>query len=159
MRFALLAFAFAVSALAQTVASVSSAQPFELRGKTVPARGATSWTVRAGDELKTSAAPATLKFKDGTQLTLDPDSKIRVEQDGSRVVVRVLDGAVDYQLSAKTNLTLAANEKPGSAKPGNSGRLYAGDEDEDAHKNDQGKGHEKGRGKGHDKPPSISPWR
>jgi ferric-dicitrate binding protein FerR (iron transport regulator) len=74
------------------VATVTSPAAFELRGAEVKVQGVPSWPVLQGDLIATKAAPAVIVFKDGSRVSLHPNSKARVESTKDGLSFRLLDG-------------------------------------------------------------------
>jgi hypothetical protein len=70
-----------------------------------------STPVVSGDTLITSA-PAVLLFKDKSRLTLEKNSRVKLESDGDKVLVRLLDGALAYKLAARSPLQFLAAGQP-----------------------------------------------
>jgi hypothetical protein len=130
-----------------TVGSVRSSSSFRLSGTTVPVEGTRSWPVVAGDEIVAGPAPATLELSDGSRVSLAAEARVKIEAQKGRTTVRLLDGALQYQLSdtATTDLynrserarassgTLTTPGTRPSPKPPGRGRPAP--------------------------PPSVSPWR
>ena len=96
---------------------VSSSQPFEMNGATVPVGGVASWPLFAGDVIDTHAAPATVIFPGGNRIVLEPNSELKIEAKGRKPIIRLLHGSGKYflagaivTLSTKAGLTLAADD-------------------------------------------------
>jgi hypothetical protein len=81
------------------VGSVSSSSPFELRGNRIAVAGVPSWPVAAGDEIATDASAATIRFRDGSEATLDKYSRAKIEQDGSNLVLQLKGGSLQYTVA------------------------------------------------------------
>ena len=111
-----------VSFAAAPVARVISAAPVNVDGILAPARNFVPLAI--GAEVITGAASAIIQFTDGTAITLQPHSKLRVEGQASNPVGRVLSGSAIYDaarthLSAPVNRAITPNSKvsPGVASP------------------------------------------
>jgi len=102
---------------ASPVATVTSSRSFELRGATVKPEGVPSWPVMAGDEIRTSSAPARIVFRDGSKVTLDAASAVRIEQTVGNVNVRLSSGSMDV-LSRSAALQVYQNSNSVSVTPG-----------------------------------------
>jgi hypothetical protein len=64
------------------IASVSGSGPFSINGAFL-ANGVPSWPIMCGDQIATDSAGALITLSDGTQLDLDPKSKVTITvQDG-----------------------------------------------------------------------------
>ncbi len=74
------------------VATVTSSAAFELRGAEVKVEGVPSWPVLQGDVIATRAVPAVIVFKDGSRVSLHPNSKGQVESTKDGLRFRLLDG-------------------------------------------------------------------
>ena len=59
---------------ATPLARVSGSQPFELNGAIVPVAGIASWPLFAADRVVTHSAPATVVFRGGSRIVLEPNS-------------------------------------------------------------------------------------
>jgi FecR protein len=66
-----------------------------------------SWPVAVNDEIVTQAAPAMLRFTDGTVVTLQRNSRIRLNQGPSGVEVNMLSGSAIYDLKPRSNVSVA----------------------------------------------------
>ena len=89
------------------VASVSSSEPFSLRGAEVQVHGVPSWPVFAGDVIVAGKAPAMLKFGCGSLVRLNPGTEAHVSIDGSKVTVHIAKGDLTYKLSKGCPLMIA----------------------------------------------------
>jgi hypothetical protein len=84
-------FAASIVSLAATpVARLISSEPVNVSGIVAPARNFVPLSV--GDEVTTDHAAATVQFPDGNTVTLQPHSKLRIEQQGSGPVAHILQG-------------------------------------------------------------------
>ncbi|MCU1236350.1 MAG: hypothetical protein JWP63_4317 [Candidatus Solibacter sp.] len=111
-----------VSFAAAPVARVISAAPVNVDGILAPARNFVP--LQLGAEVITEGASAVIQFTDGTAITLQPHSKLRVEGQASNPVGRVLRGSAIYDAartpsSAPVNRATPPNSKvpPGVASP------------------------------------------
>jgi Flp pilus assembly protein TadG len=76
------------------VASASSSQPFSLDGQSMPAHtGVASWPMVAGDQITTSSAPVALTLSNGAQVTVQPNSTVKVTSVNGQANVLVLSGS------------------------------------------------------------------
>ena len=111
----LVAFAFFLVALqcfgASPVATISSTQPLVISGVTVPANRVISWPVSVHDEIATQTAPAMLRFNDGTVVTLQRNSRLRLEQGKAGVELKMMAGSAIYDVKPHSTITIdpAAN--------------------------------------------------
>jgi hypothetical protein len=84
---------------ASPLGSISSAQPFDLNGSSVPVAGVHSWPIAAGDVIVTHSAPATVTFRGGSQVILEPNSELKIEFKDKKPIVRLLHGSGKYFLA------------------------------------------------------------
>ena len=84
---------------ASPLGSISSAQPFDLNGSSVPVAGVHSWPIAAGDVIVTHSAPATVTFRGGSQVILEPNSELKIEFKDKKPIVRLLHGSGKYYLA------------------------------------------------------------
>ncbi len=89
---------------AEPIGKVTSPGPLILDGKAVPATAASSLPLVAGDEIATSSSAATIFFLDKSRAIVAPNSRIRLEPNGSTLTLRVLSGSLD--LNRANNSTL-----------------------------------------------------
>ena len=105
-------FAVLLAAAQAPVAQVSSTEPFLLSGARVPVAGVSSWPLSAGDEVSTDAAAAVIAFRDGSRVTLNKQSKAKLESKGEGLILRLLNGTGTYTLAANSKLRLYEGQKP-----------------------------------------------
>lgn len=120
--FALVTFALAPCTWAATlVGRVSSSQSFKLNGTPMPVEGVPSWPLYAGDVIVTQAAQATIVFRNGSRVVLEPNSELKVEIKDKKPVVRLLRGNGKYFIAGTVvALSTAAAVSLGGAS-GNGG--------------------------------------
>ena len=90
---------------ATPIATISSSQPVVVSGITVPTNRVLSWPVAVNDEIVTQTAPALLRFTDGTVVTLQHDSRMRLVDGPSGVEVKMLSGSASYAVKAKSSVS------------------------------------------------------
>jgi len=107
-RIPLLAVALAGSLLAGTpVAKLVATDGVLVKGVALPTTTQLAYPVSLNDEIATTKAkPATLEFSDGSKVTVQAGSTIRLEQSKHGVALRVLKGNVEYRLTSKSNLEI-----------------------------------------------------
>jgi hypothetical protein len=147
---ALLAVSFAAGKTVP-IASVSSSQPFELHGVTMPVAGIGSWPVVDGDEIVATSAEAVVSFQDGSSVTLAPGSKLEIQSAGGRVQVRLLEGSMNYRLSESAKIDIFNRD---SRQTGSTGKVST-----PGHGQHGPPSPNPGQGHGRPKPPPISPSR
>lgn len=97
---------------APPVATVTSANPFQLSGATVPVAGVPSWPVSAGDELTTLQSPALLRFGDGSEVVLGDQTRVALERVANKVEVRLRRGSLQFRLQPKSKVAVSGLELP-----------------------------------------------
>jgi hypothetical protein len=100
-----LCFALFASA-ALPIATITAGGNFKLSGVMVPASAAASVPAGSGDEISAMNVPVVVRFGDQGVITLDPGSKVKIEEQGGKIVIRLLSGSLQYQLTAGSNLVI-----------------------------------------------------
>jgi hypothetical protein len=134
---------------ARPVGYVRSSEPFRLRGATVPSAATRFLPVLEGDDIATVSSAAVLTFLDGSQVTLTRQSRARLENGGSRIRVRLLDGSLEFRLSASPRVEIYNRDEP---QVGLAGTVSASKEHPEHPEHPP-------QAKGPKKPPSVSPSR
>ena len=107
-----------------TAASVAG---LHVNGAAVPVAGTKTWPVMAGDEIKSSAAPVVLMLKDGSKIVLGVNSAAKFETTaGGRESLRLVNGSMNYQMSADARTQLVVNNQPLVVTPGATGTAGMG---------------------------------
>ncbi|MGA9622858.1 MAG: hypothetical protein WBL65_00285 [Bryobacteraceae bacterium] len=104
---------------ASPLGSISSAQPFDLNGSSVPVAGVPAWPVTAGDVVATHSAPATIEFLDGSRVILAEDSKASIAAKAGKSVLRFPQGPGEYSLAAHPSLSIFVRDKQTAVKSTN----------------------------------------
>lgn len=113
LRFVLLGIMVVSAATAGApLATITSGSSFELSGVNVPVASVPSWPLVAGDEVATTTQPAVLLFQDRSRVTLDKNSRAKLEQDGKQTRLRLLRGALKYSLAPASALRIFAADRP-----------------------------------------------
>ncbi len=102
--------------------TISSRENFEIDGTVVPVAAVPAWPVVAGDEITTLSSPAALTMRDGSKIVLRENSKVRIEQNGAKLRVRLVQGDMRFTLSnhARTEVSsLGYAPLPSSYAAGN----------------------------------------
>ena len=95
------------------MATISSAEPFQLRGASVPVRGVPDWPLSAGDEIATGAAPAMISFADGSRVYLNSHTRAKLHVAGKQNVLRLVQGDLAYKVNKNSRISLAGlNREP-----------------------------------------------
>jgi hypothetical protein len=109
----------ACSAFAATpVASVMSSSDFQLRGVSVNTAGVSSWPILAGDTVTAGTGPATMRFMDGTMVTLGPSSRVKVQRKKDDLSLQLLNGSMSFVLAPSSALQVYSGDTLLSAQPG-----------------------------------------
>ena len=91
---------FAAVALsgANPVGAVSSMGPIEVSGTTLAASTVSSWPLVGGDVIATNNSAAVVFLTGKGRVTLDANTRVRVERKGEQVSVHLLGGGLVYDL-------------------------------------------------------------
>jgi len=101
---------------ADPVGKITGSGPLMLDGKTVPVTAVSSLPVVAGDEIATSSSAATIFFADKSRATIAPNSRIKLDPNGSSVALRVLSGSVDLKRAEGSQVKLIEPMLPAAPK-------------------------------------------
>jgi hypothetical protein len=116
--------AAAVSAFgAAPVARVISNDAIEVDGITAPARN--FMPVSLGGEITTHGAPATIQFPDGTSVSIQPNSQLRVDGLAGHPEVRMIRGAAQFNLKTSAAARAVAGARYAANKVADSATLQA----------------------------------
>ena len=131
MKITAIGIAFTLVSFAATpVARVISTQPLNVDGIIVPARNFVPLAV--GNEVTTDSASAVVQFPDGSAVTLQPHSKLRIEAQPSGPAARVVQGSAIYDVAptpsggpgkgaSRSSVEISpssVNRSPSARKPG-----------------------------------------
>ena len=100
---------------ATPVAAISCNQSVVISGITVPADRVISWPVSINDEIVTQSAPAMLRFNDGTVVTLQRNSRMKLTAGHSGVEVKMLAGSAIYDIKPRSTVSIGDQVAPSSA--------------------------------------------
>jgi len=103
---------------AAPVASVTSTSNFELSGASVIAAGVPAWPLLAGDTVVAGSTTARIRFVDGTVVTLSPRSKVAVQDKGSDLSLRLVNGFMAFTLGPASSLSVYSGSTLVPARPG-----------------------------------------
>ena len=109
MRFpqiVILLAAAAVPLSAATLATVTSASPFALDGRSINTPGVTSFPLVLGDLLSTASGPAVVLFQDGSKVKLLPNSSVKIAGAAAKPKLVLLSGSLDYKLVPGSSLSV-----------------------------------------------------
>ena len=93
------------------VATITSSEAFELSGVRVPVAGVPQWPLVSGDEVVSGNAPALVSFSDGSRVTMNAHSRVRLQVSGKETVLRLLKGDMAYKVGKSSPVRLAALSK------------------------------------------------
>jgi hypothetical protein len=93
-----LAAASAIPISAASLATVTSASPFALDGRSINTPGVTSFPLVLGDLIATSSGPAVVLFQDGSKVKLLPNSSVKIAGVAAKPKLVLLSGSLDYKL-------------------------------------------------------------
>lgn len=92
---------------ATPVAAITSSGSLLVNGISVPA-SRVSWPVSVNDVIVTQNGSARLRFADGSTVTLQRNSRARIESASSRVEVKMLEGSAIYDVKKGSSLAINA---------------------------------------------------
>jgi hypothetical protein len=93
------------------IATITSSDAFELSGVRVPVAGVPQWPLVSGDEVVTGDAPALVSFADGSRVTMNARSRVKLQASGKETVLRLLKGDMAYKVTKSSPVKLAALSK------------------------------------------------
>ena len=93
---------------ASPVADITSEEPFLLSGTRVPVAGVPNWPLVDGDVVVLASSPALVKFRDGTQLYVLPESRFKITVAAKQVGARLEEGGLSYKYAKDSAVELAA---------------------------------------------------
>jgi hypothetical protein len=95
-----------VAFAASTIGTASSSATFDLNGVTMTPEGVSSWPITAGDELRAGAGPVIIRFQDGSRMTLNEQSRVRLVRNGNLVSVNLIGGDAQFSLAPASTLQI-----------------------------------------------------
>jgi ferric-dicitrate binding protein FerR (iron transport regulator) len=115
----LILFLVAGCAFAATpVASIKSSSDFQLSGVSVTAAGVPSWPIMAGDTVVAGTTAATIRFTDGSMVTLSPNSQVSVQEKKDDLSLRLVNGFMSFTLAPSSALSVYSGNTQVQAQPG-----------------------------------------
>ena len=94
-----------------TVATLTSDEPFKLDGRSVAITGVSSWPMVLDDQIETLSAPAVLVLQNGTKIQVSAHSRVKLSGTSKQPKIVVESGKI-VELGSE----LAGNE-PAKARP------------------------------------------
>lgn len=124
-RLALLTALSAVLALAAApLATVTNSEGLALNGTKLAVTGVSSWPLVAGDSLATSTSTAVISFPDDkSRFAVEKNSRVKLEREGDKILVRLLEGALAYRLISGSRVQLVALGRPVTAQGAVEGKV------------------------------------
>jgi hypothetical protein len=89
---------------AAPVARVIGSEPLTVAGIATPARNAVP--VSVGEEVASGRGVAVVQFRDGSSVSLQPNSALRIDGKDDAPVVRVVRGGVSYNLAISSRISV-----------------------------------------------------
>ena len=88
------------------VARVIGTQPVEVDGITAPASNFVPLSI--GGQVSTKSGAAVIQFVDGTSVTLQPNSQLKIEGQSSRPTVRIVRGSAEYRMTLASRVRVSS---------------------------------------------------
>jgi len=89
---------------ATPVASIVGTEPFEISGVVVPALHRVP--VALDDDVLTRNNAAVLHFQDGSEIILQPNSRVHLENSNGTVAAHIVSGSATYKIAPRSNLKI-----------------------------------------------------
>jgi len=113
-----------VATAASPVATVTSAATFRISGAAVPVAGVPDWPLAAGDELVMGKAPGMIQFRDGTEIYVLPETKLKVGGSAANPALTLSRGGVAYRFAKNSSVQISALSTKVSSRDSSQGRLW-----------------------------------
>lgn len=107
---------------AAPVASVLSTGPVFIRGTEVYLQGVISWPILSGDEVKTGSN-ALLLFRDQSRVFLAKNCRVKLEQNGNEIRVRLLQGNIAFTFAPNASIAVQVLDEVLSPVQGKQGTV------------------------------------
>jgi ferric-dicitrate binding protein FerR (iron transport regulator) len=107
-----------IAAAETPVATISSTNPFELRGARVPVAGVPSWPLVRGDVIATTTSAAVVSFPDHSQATVEKGSRVEIQGEGNHTTLKLLEGSLLFRWTSDSGVQLKAAERTVAPQPG-----------------------------------------
>jgi hypothetical protein len=89
---------------ATPVASISGTEPLEVSGVVVPALHPVP--IALDDDVLTRNNAAVLRFRDGSEIVLQPNSRVRLENSNGAVAAHIVSGSATYKIAPRSTLKI-----------------------------------------------------
>jgi hypothetical protein len=110
-----------MAAAPMMVGTVTAPGAVKIGSRTIPATALSEFPLSLGDKLSTLDEPALIRIVQKAVLRLGPKSTLQLEAAGDKIVIRLLDGTLNYQIADDANVQVYAQERP--ANPARSGTV------------------------------------
>jgi hypothetical protein len=107
----LIVTAMLVFGTVQPVATLISFGAVYFNGARMSAQAVYSWPVLSGDEVTTKESTATLLFPDKNRVTLDRDTRVKIDRRPDRLTLQLLQGRIEYALIPGPSLVFLVNNR------------------------------------------------
>ncbi len=97
---------------ANQLGTITASGPFKFRGVSVPATAAQSLPLVSGDDVETGSATAIILLQDGSRVTIDKNSKLKIQREHDEIVLCLDQGALQFNVVAGSRLTICALGRP-----------------------------------------------
>jgi hypothetical protein len=105
------------------LATVTNSGGLALNGTKLAVSGVSSWPLVPGDSLATSTSAAVILFPDKSRFAVEKNSRVKLEREGDKVLVRLLEGALAYRLVAGSRVQLVALGRPVTSQGAGEGKV------------------------------------
>ncbi len=109
---------------AEPFALLTASGDIKLNGKPLPSAGVPNWPLDPGDDLLTGEGSAMVTFSDGMRITLEPHTRLVLQQCG-HCIAQFYRGALDYDQPGGSRAEICALGRPVRPAPGSRGSIVA----------------------------------
>ena len=108
---------------AQPIGTASSSASFSLNGVPMRFEGVSSWPVMSGDEVRSGSSSVTIRFQDGSRMTIGEQSRVKFGENGDSSDVNLTEGSAQYNLVPRSSIRVS---NQGKVALGRNGSIAAG---------------------------------
>ncbi len=101
-----------VANAASPLATAGSSSSFEIRGHMLNVAGVPSWPILDGDDVASGGSPVQISFRDGSRITLAPNSRLRIESLEGGASANLTSGTMQFGLVSQSGLRILNNRVP-----------------------------------------------
>jgi len=123
MVFAVATLTIMSASAGSSVGTASSSSSFEIRGHLLNVGSVPSWPILAGDDVCAMGSSVELTMRDGSRITLAPNSRVQIESTADGLSANLISGSMRFSLTSGANLRVLENRHP---VPGRSGSVASG---------------------------------